>query len=139
MNHSALNFLLLLLPLMSSAFVVIPSGRNTAAISRIAASPSYNLVLPTKSTTLYASSEEEDIEEEEEDATPKPPLPSIEKAWRHAKKPLLRIGGKGATKTHGNSLRQLLEDHTVVKVKINTQKYGTSGVVLEIIYDLLCF
>ena len=42
------------------------------------------------------------------------------KAWQHVKKPLLRIGGKGATKSHGNSLRQLLDQHTVVKVKVNT-------------------
>jgi RNA-binding protein YhbY len=56
----------------------------------------------------------------------RPPLPSIEKAWRHAKKALLRIGDKGVSKSHGNSLRQLLEDHTVVKVKVNTQKYGES-------------
>lgn len=48
----------------------------------------------------------------------------LELAWRYAKKPLLRIGSKGATLTHGNSLRQLLEAHTVVKVKINTRKYG---------------
>lgn len=48
----------------------------------------------------------------------------VEKAWRHVKKPLLRIGGKGVSKTHGNSLRQLLKDHTAVKVKINTDKYG---------------
>jgi hypothetical protein len=46
----------------------------------------------------------------------------IERTWRYVKKPLLRIGSKGATKTHGNSLRQLLQDHTVVKVKINHDK-----------------
>jgi RNA-binding protein YhbY len=46
-----------------------------------------------------------------------------QKAWQHAKKPLLRIGGKGATKTHGNSLRQLLDQHTVVKVKVNPSAF----------------
>jgi hypothetical protein len=51
-------------------------------------------------------------------------LKGAELAWRYAKKPLLRIGVKGATMTHGNSLRQLLEAHTVVKVKVNTQKFG---------------
>jgi hypothetical protein len=54
-------------------------------------------------------------------------LDSMEKVWRHAKKPLLRIGSKGATHSHGNSLRQLLEDHTVVKVKCNLKKFGRSS------------
>ena len=52
-----------------------------------------------------------------------------EKVWRYVKKPLLSIGSKGATLTHGNSLRQLLEAHTVVKVKVNTKKFdGTYNV-----------
>jgi hypothetical protein len=53
-------------------------------------------------------------------------LGANEKVWRHAKKPLLRIGSKGATHSHGNSLRQLLDDHTVVKVKFNLKKFGRS-------------
>jgi len=48
----------------------------------------------------------------------------MEKAWRHAKKTLISVGGKGATIKHGNSLRQLLEDHTIVKVKVNTKSFG---------------
>ncbi|KAL7541461.1 hypothetical protein ACHAXR_010939 [Thalassiosira sp. AJA248-18] len=56
------------------------------------------------------------------------------KAWQYAKKPLLRIGGKGATKTHGNSLRQLLDQHTVVKVKVNTGPFDGS---LESAFDAL--
>ena len=51
--------------------------------------------------------------------------PNIESAWRFAKKPLLRIGGKGISKTHCNSLIELLNAHTVVKVKFNTQKFGS--------------
>ena len=54
------------------------------------------------------------------------PLEPSEQLWRYVKKPLLRIGAKGATHSHGNSLRQLLEDHTAVKVKINTKKYNGS-------------
>jgi RNA-binding protein YhbY len=54
------------------------------------------------------------------------PLDSTEQVWRYAKKPLLRIGSKGATHAHGNSLRQLLDDHTVVKVKVNTKKFQNS-------------
>jgi RNA-binding protein YhbY len=53
-------------------------------------------------------------------------LDATEMAWRYAKKPLLRIGSKGATHSHGNSLRQLLLDHTVVKVKVNTKKFNNS-------------
>jgi RNA-binding protein YhbY len=49
-----------------------------------------------------------------------------EKVWRYVKKPLLSIGSKGASLSHGNSLRQLLEDHTAVKVKVNTKPFGTS-------------
>jgi hypothetical protein len=64
------------------------------------------------------SSIDDDIE------VPDPELDAQEKVWRFAKKPLLRIGAKGATHAHGNSLRQLLEDHTVVKVKVNTKKFG---------------
>jgi hypothetical protein len=60
----------------------------------------------------------------EEPEVPYKDLAASEKVWRHAKKPLLRIGAKGATHSHGNSLRQLLEDHTVVKVKVNTRKFG---------------
>ena len=55
---------------------------------------------------------------------PKKQLDALERTWRYSKKPLLRIGSKGATLTHGNSLRHLLEDHKVVKVKVNTKKFG---------------
>jgi len=50
------------------------------------------------------------------------PLDALERTWRYARKPLLSVGAKGATSTHGNSLRQLLEAHTVVKVKVHTRK-----------------
>ncbi|CAJ1928085.1 unnamed protein product [Cylindrotheca closterium] len=54
--------------------------------------------------------------------------------WRHVKKPLLRLGSKGASASHGNSLKQLLEDHTAVKVKVNTMPYDGS---LQNAYDAL--
>ena len=53
-------------------------------------------------------------------------LDGMERAWRYASKPLLRIGSKGANLTHGNSLRQLLEAHEVVKVKVNTRRFDNS-------------
>ena len=73
--------------------------------------------------------EDEDVENNEDDfeilfEDQEPPLDAIEKAWRYAKKPLLSIGAKGASFSHGNSLRQLLDSHTVVKVKVNTNKFG---------------
>ena len=49
----------------------------------------------------------------------------IDKAWKYVKKPLLRIGGKGVSDSHGNSLKELLNAHTVVKVKINSTKIGS--------------
>ena len=60
------------------------------------------------------------------DAAFEPLSGNRQKAWQHAKKPLLRIGGKGATKSHGNSLRQLLDQHTVVKVKVNPSAFDNS-------------
>ena len=59
-------------------------------------------------------------------STAEPNIPDklIEEVWRYAKKPLISVGGKGATKKHGNSLRQLLDDHTIVKVKVNTISFG---------------
>ena len=59
-----------------------------------------------------------------------------EKCWRHVKKPLLRVGSKGATLSHGNSLRQLLNDHTAVKVKVNTKKFGTLDDAFRTLRDL---
>jgi RNA-binding protein YhbY len=73
--------------------------------------------------------DDEDDEEEEETLSSSPVVvinDGMERAWRYAKKPLLRIGSKGATLSHGNSLYQLLEQHTVVKVKVNTRRFNDS-------------
>ena len=51
--------------------------------------------------------------------------PGVDLAWRHVSKPMLRIGSKGVSATHANSLGELLEAHTCVKVKINTHKLGS--------------
>lgn len=56
---------------------------------------------------------------------------NMEKAWRYVRKPLLHIGGKGATSSHGNSLRQLLEQHTMVKIKVNTKTFGSLQAAFE--------
>lgn len=86
--------------------------------------------LPSSSTCLRSSNSEEawgdddDFEILFEEKEEEPNLDATEKAWRYAKKPLLSIGAKGASFSHGNSLRQLLDSHTVVKVKVNTKKSG---------------
>jgi hypothetical protein len=67
---------------------------------------------------------EDDDDEPPELEAPAVPLDAQERVWRYANKPLLRIGTKGATLTHGNSLKNLLKDHVVVKVKVNTKKFG---------------
>lgn len=59
----------------------------------------------------------------------------FEKAWRYIKKPLLRIGAKGITSAHGNSLCELLESHTAVKVKINQPDFESS---IEAIFHEIC-
>ena len=93
--------------------------------------------LPYRSS-LHVSSGDEDGEEGTFQVEPLAPedwqavaaadvkVDSLERAWRYAKKPLLSIGSKGATLSHGNSLRQLLEQHTVVKVKVNTRRFDGS-------------
>jgi hypothetical protein len=58
-------------------------------------------------------------------------LDAMERTWRHCKKPLLRVGSKGMQFTHGNSLRQLLEAHQVVKVKVNTKRFGKCLIYME--------
>ncbi|VEU38380.1 unnamed protein product [Pseudo-nitzschia multistriata] len=60
----------------------------------------------------------------------------MEEVWRYVKKPLISVGGKGATNKHGNSLRQLLNDHTAVKVKVNTKSFGTLENAYESLRDL---
>mmetsp|Transcript_2922 Transcript_2922/g.4418 ORF Transcript_2922/g.4418 Transcript_2922/m.4418 type:complete len:169 (+) Transcript_2922:23-529(+) len=110
-----MKYVLLLIALTRSlvdAFVVLPKT-ITSAIPTIASSTS-------TTTALLLSS---DINE----------VPGVDAAWRHVKKPMLRIGAKGASESHGNSLRELLNAHTVVKVKINTTKLGT----LEEVFDTI--
>ena len=81
---------------------------------------------PVHSPTLLFNQESEDESWEADDGESTQALDGLEKAWRYAKKPLLSIGSKGATMAHGNSLRQLLASHTIVKVKVNTRRFGGS-------------
>jgi RNA-binding protein YhbY len=108
----------------SRGFVFQPSARQAMAVCCRSQSASGTIVLRDA-----GDAEDYEIDEEDFDESlfkePKKNLDQMEKAWRHAQKPLLRIGSKGATLTHGNSLRQLLDAHTVVRVKVNTRRFGT--------------
>mmetsp|Transcript_18115 Transcript_18115/g.34375 ORF Transcript_18115/g.34375 Transcript_18115/m.34375 type:complete len:207 (-) Transcript_18115:119-739(-) len=107
-------------------------GHNARSVSFCSV---VDVSLPCR-TTLRASSGDEDGEDGTFQIEPLAPedwqavadvkVDSLERAWRYAKKPLLSIGSKGATLSHGNSLRQLLEQHTVVKVKVNTRRFDGS-------------
>ena len=90
--------------------------------------PVSQLTNPEQSGVLDVNDDDDNEEEDFNFLFDEPPveLDATERVWRYAKKPLLRIGSKGATHSHGNSLRQLLEDHVVVKVKVNTKKFNNS-------------
>jgi len=70
-----------------------------------------------------------------EDSSGIPSGTDLEKTWRYVKKPLLSIGAKGATASHGNSLKELLQDHTAVKVKVNTKAFG---VFFYFLHNFMC-
>ena len=81
-------------------------------------------------TTLQEEEEDENFEvleeldcdedpDVEQDMASVAVLGNMERVWRSVDKVMLSIGAKGATITQGNSLRQLVEQHTVVKVKVN--------------------
>ena len=93
---------------MVSAFVVLRSPSGIRVVS--------NIPVATGIFRMTLTAEESNI-----------PDKLMEEVWRYAKKPLISVGGKGATNKHGNSLRQLLDDHTIVKVKVNTKAFGKSG------------
>jgi len=113
---------------LSSAYVVVPVGfRSRASLVSKTTCP-----LPTTTTLGSSTSEQKEVSPEAEPTqTLGRPLvdpttfeENMERAWRHAKKPLLRIGKHGAGETHGNALKELLAAHTVVKVKVNGIFYG---------------
>ena len=93
---------------MVSAFVVLKSPSGSRVVS--------NIPVATGIFRMTLTVEDSNI-----------PDKLMEEVWRYAKKPLISVGGKGATNKHGNSLRQLLDDHTIVKVKVNTKAFGKSG------------
>jgi hypothetical protein len=111
----------------AQAFVITPSS-SSSLLSSISQSIGTRRPASTEAWDIDGDEPtEEDIErlyDQVDEVSLKRALDPTEKAWRYATKVLLRIGSKGATLTHGNSLRQLLEQHEVVKVKINTRKFG---------------
>lgn len=151
--------LLVALCVAVDAFVVVNPGggatttttTTTTTWSRVvtrSSSSSRPLLLPPlqvlrdRSTKAEKEVDDKEEQDEEEDdfeflfEEPVEPMDNMEKAWRHATKPLLRIGAKGAAFSHGNSLRQLLESHTIVKAKVNTLKFGSLDAAFEHLRDL---
>lgn len=124
--------MLLLLFVASSSILSVRAFGNYAKIPSNACVIRNSCYMPrerTLSTWMLSSVEgyDDSLEMEMEmEPEPKktPSLTNMEKAWRYVKKPYLSIGSKGAGPSHGNSLRQLLDQHSVVKVKINTYKLG---------------
>ena len=108
------RFLLLSFLSLSLALLISPQSAAFVIPSR----QGYN----NHQRSLHSSSSDND-------AAFEPLIGNRQKAWQHAKKPLLRIGGKGATKSHGNSLRQLLDQHTVVKVKVNPTAFEDNSLL----------
>ena len=102
---------------LTNAFVISPKTLNaeTANTRRI----------HTSTPICMATDDSFDSSGDDETPSNTAATPGIDAAWRHVKKPMLRIGGKGTTETHGNSLRELLNAHTAVKVKVNTHKLGS--------------
>jgi RNA-binding protein YhbY len=45
---------------------------------------------------------------------------------------MVRIGSKGTALSHGNSLRELLNAHTVVKVKVNNSRIPLEETFVEL-------
>lgn len=123
---SAIIFLCLglILPFIHG-FFVLPVPRST--VSRTSAGSLAQSSSIGNRSFLTQTSDSSDIDLGDTDnILPSGPVANAEKAWRHVKKPLLSIGSKGASPTHGNSLRQLLESHTAVKVKINNSNFAST-------------
>mmetsp|Transcript_23915 Transcript_23915/g.28218 ORF Transcript_23915/g.28218 Transcript_23915/m.28218 type:complete len:190 (-) Transcript_23915:96-665(-) len=112
------------LPIVSS-FTIHPN--NAVIVSSTCSHTS------TSTSSSYFQATPTDDDNDEDTIQNKKNEQKVENVWRHVKKPLLRIGGKGITSTHGNSLIELLNDHTVVKVKINTTKLGTLVEVADLL------
>lgn len=59
------------------------------------------------------------------------PKHKLKERFLAATKPLLRVGGKGIAETHVNSLNELLEAHTHVRVKVAGQRKGVNELSKE--------
>jgi len=114
-------------------YIVLSLAITASLVNAFAVLPKTSLSLPFSTNqrmNILQMSNDDSVDTTDEESA-SPPSPGVDKAWKHIKKPMLRIGGKGVTETHGNSLRELLNAHTAVKVKINTHKLGS----LEAAFD----
>jgi RNA-binding protein YhbY len=79
------------------------------------------IIFHTETSTILQFSDNVDTFYENPSETARE-LSALERTWRSVKKPMVRIGSKGTALSHGNSLRELLNAHTVVKVKVNNSR-----------------
>lgn len=118
-----------------SAFLIstVPSFRASELIPSLSFYRETQLFFSSSSsassdnTTPPSESFHSDDDEEDDDAAVEEPFltqasSKVDAAWRYVKKPFLRIGDKGVAQSHANSLCELLNAHTLVKVKINSSK-----------------
>jgi len=97
--------------------------------------PIHTLSRHTSALSSSSSPEDEIMHEDDESIVPSSINPAVEKAWKYVKKPLLRVGAQGVAASHGNSLRELLNAHTIVKVKVNSISIGSLEQVFYILKD----
>ncbi len=123
-GFKSVEWCILVLQLVTSlsAFVVQPIQHRTIVQQR---------VCHTGQTTLLRLSDNLDTPNDIPTETARE-LTALERTWRSVKKPMVRIGSKGTALSHGNSLRELLNAHTVVKVKVNNSRIPLEETFVEL-------
>ena len=119
----------------SSSSSMTSSSSSSSGLAAVA-SPSTTTTTNRLSTTLPRSASASDDENDFDDRPPRvlPPKPEptpiqynsplfppkvLDSLWNEQRKPLLRLGMKGVMPSHLNSLRELLDAHNVVRIKVN--------------------
>jgi len=134
MSIIVLSSLLLILLLPNVIAFVIPSASTPFSSSQVTlafkeyttttkAQNHHRRTKPVNTTNLFSSTSTNEQHQQ-----------YLEQTWRYTRKPLLRIGSKGISKSHGNSLKELLSSHTVVKIKCNPN--GSSTAMEDLFQEL---
>ncbi len=65
---------------------------------------------------------------------PVPPVPAVQGrlVWDAVDKPLIRVGKGGVQRSHLQSLGELLQAHTLVKVQLNSANADIASVGLQL-------